>query len=166
MNYIKFLILIIIFSNSLFSQTNSRVRSKMNDTIEKEIIELHHFFEDWFTAKLENTDENFRRFENVMAETFEIISPSGIKTCRKDLVNNLKNAFGFRAKPGKPFRIWIKNVNTRQIDSQLYLSTYEEWHEVEGEAKGRLSTAIFRLNANTTNGIEWLHAHETWLPEG
>ena len=109
-----FFTVFLLFFQSVFSQTNNPVDDKMNNKIEKEIIELHRFFEDWFNAKIENTDVNFNRFEKVMAEDFEIVFPSGIKTGRSDLVRNLKNAYGNREKPDKPFRIWIENVNTRQ----------------------------------------------------
>ena len=162
MTFVKFFIL--LFCSSL-SQTNDQVKNKMNDNINKEIIELHEFFVDWFAARIEYSDKNFARFENVMAKEFEIISPTGIKTVRNDLVNKLKNAHGFRANADKPFLIRIKNINIRQIESNHYLSTYEEWQKIDGSSKGRLSTAIFKRKSDTPNGVEWLHVHETWLPE-
>ena len=42
------------------------------------------------------------------------------------------------------------------------LATYEEWQEGE-ERLGRQSSAL--LKARAEGGFEWLHVHETWLPE-
>lgn len=42
----------------------------MKTQCETEIIELHQFFEDWFSGRLKNSDAAFRRFEGVMAEGF------------------------------------------------------------------------------------------------
>jgi hypothetical protein len=47
----------------------------------------------------------------------------------------------------------------------MLLATYEEWQVIEGETRGRLSTALFRNREGTPNGIEWVHLHETWMSD-
>ncbi len=34
-----------------------------------------------------------------------------------------------------------------------------------GETTGRRASAHLRRKDGTPNGVEWLHLHETWLPE-
>jgi hypothetical protein len=57
----------------------------------------------------------------------------------------------------------VKEVAVRLLSPQLALTTYEEWQEIEGKVTARVSTAVFKQKANTPNGVEWLHVHETWL---
>jgi len=54
-----------------------------NESIKKEIIDLHQFFEDWFTGKVAY---DISRFDKVMAADFELISPSGSLIQRGNLV--------------------------------------------------------------------------------
>ncbi len=137
-----------------------------NDTpIHQEVRELHRFFADWFTGRLEPTAENFARFTGVMAEKFELISPTGARTRRQDLIEQLRGAHGSHRNPSQPFRIWIENIKARALSPGLHLVTYEEWQERENRRKGRLSTALLRAAPETPHGLEWLHLHEVWLPE-
>ncbi len=129
--------------------------------IKKEIVELHQFFEDWFTGSLKDTDRGFNRLSGVISGDFEIISPSGQTTRRNNLLKAVNQAYASR----KAYRIWIENVRSRSLGDGLYLATYEEWQEVEGKTRGRLSTVIFRDQPGTPNGLLWLYVHETWLPE-
>lgn len=100
-----------------------------------------------------------------MGEDFEIINPAGQSSSRDGIIARLKGAHGFQSAAAKPMRVWVDNVNSRPLSSGLYLVTYEEWQEVEGVTRGRLSTAIFSSKTGTPNGVQWRHVHETWLPE-
>ncbi len=154
----------ILFSTIIYSR-EIQSTDKMKKNIEHEIIDLHQFFQDWFNAEIDNTEKEFARFSEVMADDFEIISPSGIRTVKNELEQKLSQAYGFRVNEASPFRIWIENIEVRQIEKELYISTYEEWQEIDGESKGRLSTALFKTKSDTPNGLLWLHVHETCLPE-
>ena len=46
----------------------------------------------------------------------------------------------------------------------LHLLRYQEWQERDGRSTGRLSSAVFRDRHDAPNAVEWLHLHETWLP--
>jgi len=128
---------------------------------EREIVELHQFFEDWFIGRLENTDAAFARFAEAMGPGFHIVNPSGRLTARPALMAGLRNAYNTWDKG----RIWIKNVQVRGQYDTISIVTYEEWQAV-GEAEGgRLSTVVFNADAKAVNGLLWLHVHETWLPE-
>lgn len=133
--------------------------------LETEIVALHQFFEGWFTGRLANTDENYRRFSDVVSKDFEIISPEGTSRARTGMIDGLRQTHGNWSNTEKPGRIWIQNVRSRVVGERFYIATYEEWQQENGVARGRLSTALFRERADAPNGVEWLHVHETWLPE-
>jgi len=128
---------------------------------EREIVELHQFFEDWFTGRLANTDAVFARFADSMAPDFHLVNPSGRLTARPALITGLRGAYN----TWDEGRIWIENVEFRGTYDAISIVTYEEWQAI-GEAEGgRLSTVMFKAAASTANGLLWLHVHETWLPE-
>ncbi|MFQ5640515.1 MAG: hypothetical protein ACE5IR_21245 [bacterium] len=135
----------------------------MKKRMHAEIHQLHQFFEDWFSGKLADTDENFSRLQGVLAENFQIISPDGRVTTKADLAPALRKAHASRARAKKPFRIWIENIQIRLEHSSNPVATYEEWQEIDGETKARISTVIFKARGDAPNGLEWLHVHETWL---
>lgn len=131
----------------------------MFEQCQREIGELHDFFEGWFTGALANTDEQFARFADVMAEGFAIISPSGALTERPALLSGLCAAYG--RQPG--VRIWTQNHQLRHHIGDLALLTYEEWQTTAAGTTGRLSTVLFQAQTEAPNGVAWLHVHETWL---
>ena len=136
----------------------------MEQRCNDEVVQLHQFFEDWFNGILPPTDVAFDRFSSVMAEGFVIISPNGELTERDELLERLRAAHGIWRELSRPGRIWIENLQVRHQVGDQTLVLYEEWQEIEGESRGRLSTALFRRREATPNGVEWVHVHEVWLP--
>ena len=137
----------------------------MAQNCEKEVLELHQFFQEWFNGTLENTEAAFERFDSVMADDFEIINPEGQKSSRAGIIARLQAAHGFQANATPPMRIWIENLHSRPLPGGDQLVTYEEWQETGGITRGRLSSALFSSSADTPNGVQWHHVHETWLRE-
>ncbi len=135
----------------------------MNKRCRNEVIELHQFFQDWFSGRLENSDRIFQRISKTLSEDFQIVGPSGTLTPRDRLLDGLRRSYA--SMKGRKFRIWIENYQARPIGEGLWLITYEEWQEDEKERKGRLSSAVFRGKPGNPNHVEWLHVHEVWLPE-
>ena len=131
----------------------------MFERCKAEICELHDFFQAWFTGALANTDEQFARFADVMAEEFAIISPSGTLAERPTLLTGLRAAHG--RQPG--IRIWTQNHQLRHQAGDLALLTYEEWQTAATGTTGRLSTVLFQAQTEAPNGVASLHVHETWL---
>lgn len=126
---------------------------------EKEIIDLHQYFEDWFTGKLEQSEANAARVDTVLAEDFHIITSDGRITPRSILSPTLYAAHGRQT----DFRIWIENVMLRQQIEDMAIVTYEEWQTVNSTTTKRTSTVIFRAEKNAPNGLIWLHVHESGL---
>jgi hypothetical protein len=127
-----------------------------------EIVELHAFFEGWLGGTTPPTDAAYARLVDTMAPEFAIVTPGGERILRDQLLAQLRAAHASR--PG--WKIWIEDADLRLRQGELTIVTYEEWQRhADGTVTGRLSTVIFRARAGTPNGLEWLHVHETWLPE-
>ena len=137
---------------------------EMGESCEAEVLGLHRFLEDWLTGALPRTEDGFARFRNVMAEGFAIISPGGVTSGRDELCAELERAHAAAAKPNGGFRIWIEEVHLRHASGDIAVVTYAEYQERSGETTGRRASALFRRKDGTPNGVEWLHLHETWLP--
>lgn len=133
----------------------------MKDQCISEIKELHQFFEDWFAGKLEQTEDVFSRFSQVLNDEFTIISPDGSQTGKKRLVQEFKNGYG--KYQGSEMEIWVESPNVRHQSDDFCLMNYEEWQKLGGEMNTRLSTALFKKNDDLPNGVEWIHVHETGI---
>ena len=65
----------------------------MQNLHENEIQELYTFFEQWYRGTIENSDEDFRRLEDVLAPEFTLITLSdiplpGLETASKNLLKS------------------------------------------------------------------------------
>lgn len=129
----------------------------------QEVVDLHQFFQDWFNGTLPDTADAFERFSGVMAPSFSMVTPAGNTVAIESLNTGLRSAHDrWKQAPGK---IWVKNVRTVYTEGELVLISYEEWQEANGETKVRQSTVLFRAKPGLPNDVEWLHVHETWMPE-
>ena len=131
------------------------------ENVQKEIVQLHEFFEAWFTGRIEQNEENLRRLADVIADEFLIVSPNANIIDKATLLTNVRKAYGSQS--DQPYSIRIENLHGRRLESQLFLAVYEEWQKVGDEDKGRLTTVVFGSKTGTPNSLEWLHVHETWL---
>jgi hypothetical protein len=135
----------------------------MEKRCHREVVELHRFLESWFNGVLESSDEGFARFAEAMDDGFILISPGGEMSELAPLVAGLRVAHGRWTSAA---RIRVEKVRLhRLLGEDAAVVTYEEWHEVGDEVRGRLSTAVFGRREGTPNGVVWLHLHEVWLPE-
>lgn len=129
---------------------------------EREILDLHRFFRDWLRADLPQTSDAFDRLARVLADGFTIVMPSGAAVDREALLRSLWAAHGSRPE----LQISIRRPALHYRDESALVATYEEWQRgIDGET-GRISTVVFGSRGNAPNGLEWLHVHETWLPDG
>lgn len=133
---------------------------------EDEILELHRFFERWYRGELDDSPETFARLSDVLSERFRMITPGGERLERRQVLEGVRRRHGSHRGPGRSYRIRIDQVEGRYRDAAVALMGYEEWQEIDGRTRGRLSSALFREREGTPCGVEWLHLHETWLPGG
>ncbi len=138
----------------------------MKARAQAEVPELHRFFQDWFNGDLFETDDAFARFDDVVAPSFHMVSPDARVMDRDTIIARVRAGHASaQSPPGRRMKIWIENHHVRWLNSDLVLVTYEEWQSGNGETRGRISTALLRNASSKPNGLEWLHVHETWLPE-
>ena len=136
----------------------------MEKMCEKEVIDLHQFFAQWFRAEIENNDEEFSRLEKALDPKFTLIVPTGEVQSREKLLQQLRAGYASRKDDEKDYRLWVKNIKCHLVEGNLCLVTYEEWGDVNGKITARLSSALFRRNPKTINGVEWVHVHEVYIP--
>lgn len=148
--------------SEVIAQTGGSVSDSADAACEQEVVDLHRFFEQWMTGRLDDTDAAFAAFRDAMADDFVIVSPDGQATASDPLVEALRATHG-RYPPGG-FEIRIENCRARGIADGVMLVTYEEWQQSEGEdADGRISSALLRRDDAGPRGWVWLHVHETGL---
>lgn len=123
------------------------------------VTELHGFFQDWFNGDLEKTREAFARFADVMAPGFTLRSPDGTLRERGPLLEGLFALHG----TSSGVRIRVEDVKLVEESDGVLTVTYEEWHERDGDARGRTSRARLRRAADSPNGLEWLDVVEEWI---
>lgn len=134
--------------------------TNLEDIVRTEIEDLHKFFVGWFTGTLNNNifDEGFlARFDS----EFLLIPPAGIILSLDELSSGIKNTYD----TNPDFRIVIRNVKIQRVLDNEVIATYEEWQRNALAStppdNGRLATVIFKK----TDPLQWLHVHETWMPE-
>jgi hypothetical protein len=138
----------------------------MQAQCQREVVELHSFLAHWMTGAVPRSAAVFARFADVLADGFTLISPRGAITARRPLLRELEAAHGVHRAEGLGFRIELRDFRHRRTEGPLCLVTYEEWQHLSDTARGRVSSAWFRARSDTPHGVEWLHVHETWLPDG
>ncbi len=134
------------------------------DIVRQEIAALHHFFIDWFSGAIENTDAAFAEgLVNRFAPSCILIQPNGSRSQSAEFCATVRNGYGSNPE----FRIAIRNVSLVWHSSDHVLATYEEWQRNAKSStppdNGRVATVLFRWEP-TASALRWLHIHETWLP--
>jgi hypothetical protein len=130
------------------------------DVVRSEIEGLHAFFVGWFSGALPSSEfeSGFRvRF----ASDFLLVPPAGTLLTLDQLSESVRSAHA----TNREFRIAIRNVTLRRRFAGHILATYEEWQRNALASKppdnARIATVLFR----DTRPLQWLHIHETWMPE-
>lgn len=123
-------------------------------SFEAEVRELHAFFGRWYSGTAALSE--FSRLD-VLAETFLMIGPDGRTADVVEVREMIRASYGLR-----PIDFTIKNVSVRP---DAPIGTYEEWQTDSGIITGRFSTAVMVPSRHQPNGLQWVHLHETWLPD-
>ena len=136
----------------------------LSERAELETVELHDFLADWFTGRLPQTQEAFARFDDAIAQDFVIVSPNGSVAERSSIVGAVYDDWG-RWKGDDSAAIEVKNARFRHRGKGLSVVTYEEWQTTKNGTVVRLSSVVLRNNKKAPLGVEWVHLHETWMPQ-
>ena len=132
---------------------------------EREVRELHTFFEAWFNGTVPSTDDAFSRLPAVLAPDFKLVSPSGRCIDRDQVIELVRtNHPDFKATPpDAEVEIRIDRFTVHLETADFILVRYQEWQARGGPATGRQSSAVFRVNDSAPLGLQWIHLHETWI---
>jgi hypothetical protein len=130
----------------------------MIETIEREIVELHDFFADWLTGRLDDTDAIFDRAAAALDPAFQLVAPSGDLTEMAPLLDQIRAGHGSRPN----FTIGVDQIRARQVGGGLWLATYYEHQTTPDGATRRISSALLARDQAAPLGVSWLHVHETW----
>ena len=123
-----------------------------------EVLEIHEVFELWLTGSVEQSKEEYARFEDAMGDEMIMVAP-GSNLLTRDVV--LEVFWQQHGSITPPFRIEIRNPEARKVAESVYMVSYEEW-QFGPEQTARVTTALLRENQAC---IQWLSVHESWLPE-
>ncbi len=145
-----------LFSNTGLSAIDEGVLAEHG---EREIVQLHQFFQDWYRG---SEEVEFERFDQVLADGFVIIMPDGRILNREAIVEAVRSQYNSDGQA----TLEIRNVKLHKSHGNTAIFTYEEWQSRQGEpTRGRLSSVVFAADDQVPNGLLWLHVHETWLSE-
>ena len=136
------------------------ITNELENIVRTEIEDLHKFFVGWFTGTLDN-----KSFESGFLSRFDsgflLIPPAGIILPLDELSTSIKNTYD----TNPDFDIAIRNVKVQRVLGNEIIATYEEWQRNALSStppnNGRVATVVFKK----TEPLQWLHVHETWMPE-
>ena len=131
----------------------------MFKSIQREILEIHQFFQGWFNGQVSDDEKILNRLTRVLAKDFTIINPAGRLIHRDDLISMIQAAYHTH----KGMRIWIENVQILHKIGEITIAAYEEWQIIGREVTVRLTTATFKFQPGAPNELIWLHVHESWM---
>ena len=132
----------------------------MQRSYEKEIRELHSFFEAWYRGTIDDSARSFGRVKDVLAPEFTLITSDGHIIARDQLLALLRAEYS--TKPD--IEIWVENFQLRLTAGDIVLVNYEEHGTTTNMKRSTLITAVLRKNPEQQNGLEWIHLHEVRLP--
>ncbi len=129
----------------------------LESLVEKEIVELHQFFEGWFSGEL--TGDAISVLDNVIHDDFVLITPHADQIDKSSLIKIINSNQG----KASDQKIWVENIRVRSTFERVILATYNECQRINKVETCRISSAIFRKDEKARNGIKWLHLHETFI---
>ena len=134
------------------------MKSDFAESVRKEVLELHHFFERWFNGIPPKSEEAFARVTSVWFEPFSLIDP---RNKIHDAASLLTETFNFHG-AFPHLKIGIHDLSVRAaVDSNVAIACYEEWHIDTLEKEIRTCSATLVRHAPGPLGVKWLHINES-----
>jgi len=123
---------------------------------QREVDELHQFFQALFLAEVESLD----RADAALGRGFTLAGPDGTVSQRDEVLAQLAAGRGHSSQ----LRIEIEAHRTVAETDRLIVGEYIEVHHFAEGGNRRRTTAVFDVDPAGPNGVRWRHAQETWLP--
>ena len=130
---------------------------EIGSLVEKEIVELHEFFEGWFCGRL--TGNEISVLDNVIHDEFILITPQADQIDKSRLKEIISSNHGKISDQ----KIWVENISIRSTFDGVILATYNECQKKNDVETCRLSSVLFKKDDSARNKIRWLHLHETFI---
>jgi hypothetical protein len=132
----------------------------IEERVREEVEALHEFFVRWFSGAV--AEETFESgFLSRFSTDLVFIPPAGRLLGLEDLAPSVRAAHASNAN----FRVAIRRVRVQRELEGHVLATNEEGQRNALAStpadNGRLASVLF----TRTEPLQWLHIHETWLPE-
>lgn len=124
---------------------------------QREVDELHQFFQALFLAEIDSID----RAEAALGPDFTMVGPDGTVSQRADVLAQLRSGHGHSAE----LRIEIEEHRTVVETDAVIVGEYIEFHSFADDGNRRRTTVAFDVDPDGPNGVRWRHAQETWLLE-
>ena len=132
----------------------------IEENVRAEVEALHRFFVGWFSGVIDESEFE-TGFLNRFEPEFLLIPPAGSLLTLSELASSIQCAHG----SNPDFRIAIRNVRVRWEFDRVIVAIYEEWQRnaiaSTPAANARIATVLFKK----AEPLQWLHVHETWMPE-
>jgi len=115
----------------------------------------------WFDGSVDR--DAISRLERALAPEFEMVTPGGRRVDRVALLDSLGESHGRTT--GESFDIDIRAVETLALLDDHAVVRYEEWQTTDDGESGRVSTALFRADADAPEDVVWVALQETMLED-
>ncbi len=130
----------------------------------RELVDFRQTLQDWVTGLTPASEKDAvsTRLLGVLPEDCMRITGDArlILDCAKDLAELLQQ---HGAMPD--LKMLLDDFRLHWEIDNLALVTFKEWAQIGDNVWGLQSSVVFRKNPDTPFGVEWLHYHETKLPE-
>ena len=103
--------------------------------------------------------DGWQRFEDSLADQFEMVVPTGNIVSRTELLTDFQEARG----AAQGVEIEIREATILYSAGDLSVVRYEEWQLHESLANQRVATAFLTKDTAAPGGWSWLALHETAL---
>jgi len=132
------------------------------DRSKAEIEDLHRCLFEWCRGRVTNNAAAWERINRSWATGFRLADAEGLLEGSKHL---LRLQVRFNENVDDPLQaVWIEGFTGYAVADDLFQVFYEEWtHKVSGEERGRAWSVLLRSAGEGPQGLEWVHAHRSWL---
>ena len=136
------------------------------EAVKKEIEELHAGVVEWINGTRERSEQEFNTiYAGRLDAGFQLVAPTGHRISREMVTNYLEGTHA----SNPDFRIQITDVRVVHENNGMVLAHCLMWHknaQQSGSSNlGRNLTAGFSNDSSMPNGLKWVFAHESALPQ-
>jgi len=136
------------------------------EAIAKELSELHTGVATWIGGRCPDSEEELDRLVRCrLDDAFRLVAPGGHRITREMMLTTMKGLHGTNPE----FHMKITDVQVITQNDELVIADCLQWQRNARQStpanNGRCISAAFARDETRPNGLRWLYAHETWLPE-